>query len=196
LARDPAAGEAVPAAMRWGMSVPSDPRRRTLHVRADQLKGKRIARRLRCLVPVSGYVQRGVRQSRICVTVAADITLAVAAVWDDEIGGPTFAIVTTEADEMLAPAHARMPALLPPSLWPRWLGEWPLDQTDLALIDRPPPAAWLRARALPRRADEGPAAPVARQLQEWAPGSVLWDPPGQRPLLLQSDPVEISNAVG
>jgi hypothetical protein len=29
---------------------------RTLYIRADELKGKRLVRRLRCLEPVGGYV--------------------------------------------------------------------------------------------------------------------------------------------
>ncbi|WP_372623038.1 SOS response-associated peptidase family protein [Falsiroseomonas sp.] len=178
LARDLATGEVVPAAMRWGLPVASDPRRRVLHVRADQLKGKRLARRLRCLVPVGGYVQRGVKRSRIGVTVVADMTLAMAAIWSDEIGGPVFAIVTTEANETLVAAHERMPALLPPALWARWLDDRPLAETDLVLVDRPAPPAWLRAQALPRQGEEGPAASVAQQLQDWAPGSTLRDPRG------------------
>lgn len=194
LVRDPSTGEAVPAAMRWGMPVPSQPRRRRLHVRADQLRGKRIARRLRCLVPVAGYVQPGVRQSRIGVTVAAEMSLAVAAIWEDEIGGAAFAIVTTEANELLAPAHARMPSLLPPSLWPRWLDEHPLDPTDLVLLDQPAPSAWFRTRALPRRGVEGTAQPVARQLQDWAPGSVLWQP--REALRPAPDPAEMDHALG
>jgi len=41
-------------------------------------------------------------------------------------GGDTlrsFAIVTTSANELLAPLHRRMPVLVSPDCWADWLGE-------------------------------------------------------------------------
>lgn len=194
LARDPDTGEAVPAAMRWGFAPTAERRHRILLLRVEQLRRPRLGRRMRCLVPIDGYVQRGVKRTRIGVAVAADMTLAVAALWEDGPGGPSFAIVTTEANEVLAAAHERMPALLPPSLWPMWLDEQPLAPADLVLLERPAPPAWLRARALAKDAPRLRALPVARQLAEWAPGSRLWKPARGAPDAL-ADP-EIDHAVG
>ncbi|HEV7263309.1 MAG TPA: SOS response-associated peptidase family protein [Falsiroseomonas sp.] len=124
---------------------------------------------------------------RIGVTVVADMTLALAAIWSNETGGPVFAIVTTEATETLAVAHERMPALLPPALWARWLDERQLARTDLVLVDRPAPPAWLRARALPLQGEEGPPLSVAQQLQDWAPGcATRGTGAGHNPILWRS----------
>ena len=181
----PASGETVPMAMRWGLVVPATPKQRRLHLRVDQILGRRAARLGRCLVPLGGYTQRGVRGSRIAVTIAHDLTLAVAAIWEGGWPGPAFAVVTTDANEALAPALQRMPVLLPPELWPLWLSDDPLSSADTALIQRPAPPAWLRARAIRggRRGrdvpDEG-AMSVRQQLRDMAPGLDLWEPPERR----------------
>lgn len=176
LMRDPETGEAVPAAMRWGMPTPSDPRRRILQVPVERLRGRRMARRSRCLVPVDGYAQRAVKRMPIAVRVAEGMTLTIAAVWEDGMGGPRFAVVTTEANEVLAPVHDRMPVLLPASMWSNWIAHRALTPADLAIIERPVPPAWVRAQAIRGVQTAQPALPVARQLAEWAPGSRLWEP--------------------
>lgn len=43
----------------------------------------------------------------------------------------TFTIVTTEANAVLAPIHARMPVVLEPADWPAWLGETSGDPAPL-----------------------------------------------------------------
>jgi putative SOS response-associated peptidase YedK len=40
----------------------------------------------------------------------------------------SFAIVTTEPNELCARLHNRMPAVLAPEAWPAWLGEEPADE--------------------------------------------------------------------
>ncbi len=186
LARRSGDGAMVPAAMRWGLAVPSEPRRRRLHIRADRLHTRRIAGHPRCLVPVEGYVQRGVRRTRIGVEVAGT-SLAIAAVWEDAPGGPAFAVVTIEANELLAPAHARMPALLPAELWPLWLEERPLSIAEIARLAQPVPAAGLRARAI-RGTPDAPRASVARQLEAWMPGAELWSPRDELAPLPREEP--------
>lgn len=193
LARDPEAGDMVPAAMRWGLPVPSDPRRKLLAIRVDRLGTRRTARRAHCLVPVEGYVQRGVRRSRIGVEVAGPESLAIAALWEDAPGGPAFAIVTAEANEVLAAAHERMPALLPAALWPLWLENRRLTPAEMALVARPAAPALLRARALRGRGPEAGNASLTRQLADWMPGARLWQPrPHRQPLV----PEEVAHALG
>jgi putative SOS response-associated peptidase YedK len=195
LAREPARGEVVPAAMRWGLTSAATPQKRVLQFRADQLRGKRVSRRARCLVPISGYVQPSGRRTRIGVTVVSAISLAIAAVWDDGFGGACFAIVSTEPNDVLAPAHHRMPALLPPALWSSWLDGRTLTAADLALVENPAPPAWLQAQAIRGApADREPQASIAQQLRNMAPGTELWQPAER--LQLRRDVVELRHAVG
>ena len=44
---------------------------------------------------------------------------------------PSFAIVTTEPNELCAELHNRMPVILSPEVWPAWLGEEPADEAQL-----------------------------------------------------------------
>jgi putative SOS response-associated peptidase YedK len=54
----------------------------------------------------------------------------------------TFAIITTDANELVADIHHRMPVILAPPDYARWLGEEP-DPRDLM---RPYPAELMRMR--------------------------------------------------
>jgi putative SOS response-associated peptidase YedK len=49
--------------------------------------------------------------------------------WFDAEGRPmgTCTIITTTANETMAPVHHRMPLLLPPKHWDRWLHPGPFD---------------------------------------------------------------------
>ena len=193
LARDPVTGNMVPAAMRWGLLVPSEPRRKLLAMRADKLGTARASRCARCLVPVEGYVQRGPRGSRIRVAVNGPESLGVAALWEPGPGGPAFAILTTEPNEFLAAAHHRMPALLPAAMWPLWLRVGSLTAGEIALAMRPVAPALLQAQAMRGHAPEAAHLSVARQAADWMPGAPLWEPrPRRQPLV----PLEALHAVG
>jgi putative SOS response-associated peptidase YedK len=162
------------------LSVPSDPARRVLQIPAGRLSRKRMAWRARCVVPAGGYIQRGIRRAPIRVTFTGDISLAIAAVWESGPFGAGFAIVTTDAAQPLAPAQDRMPLLLQSEHWPLWLEDRPLtaaELAELAMIERPAPAIWLRTQALRRLPEAGASASVARQLDELVPGGSLWSLP-------------------
>jgi putative SOS response-associated peptidase YedK len=180
LAREGVSGKAAPAAMRWGLSMRSDPARRVLQIPFGRLPGARMASRARCLVPAGGYIQRGIRRAPIRVGLTGDISLAIAAVWESGPAGPGFAVVTTDAAQPLAPAQDRMPLLLRPEHWPLWLEERPLTASELATMARPAPAIWLRTQALRRLPETGVSAPISRQLDELIPGGSLWSPPEWR----------------
>lgn len=53
----------------------------------------------------------------------------------------SFAIITTQANDMLKPLHGRMPALLPPNAWSAWLGESPASERELKAMLKPYPSA-------------------------------------------------------
>ena len=52
----------------------------------------------------------------------------------------SFAIVTTEPNELCAELHNRMPVILAPKVWPAWLGEEPADEAQLKSLLVPYPS--------------------------------------------------------
>ena len=51
----------------------------------------------------------------------------------------TFAIITTQPNELCAELHNRMPVVLKPDVWPAWLGEQPATVSDLKAMLAPYP---------------------------------------------------------
>jgi putative SOS response-associated peptidase YedK len=51
----------------------------------------------------------------------------------------SFAIITTNANNLLAPLHDRMPAVIAPDRWAEWLGERPMPKDALKDLLRPYP---------------------------------------------------------
>src|SRR5438046_10762983 len=73
--------------------------------------------------------------------------------WKEPVSGEwirTFAIVTTDANEMVADIHDRMPAILAPGDYTRWLSDEP-DPRDLL---RPFPADLMRMLPIPPRVNK------------------------------------------
>jgi putative SOS response-associated peptidase YedK len=52
----------------------------------------------------------------------------------------SFAVITTQQNELCAALHNRMPVVLKPEVWPAWLGEQPTAVDDLRAILGPYPA--------------------------------------------------------
>lgn len=149
--------------LRWGL-VPSwakDPSvgSRMINARAETLLDKPAYRRAavsrRCLVPADGWYEwqatavpgpRGrPRKQPFFVTLRDGRPLAMAGVyelWRDpgrEDGDPlawlaTYAVVTTAAEPGLARLHDRMPAVLPPQRWGRWLDPALQDPGEVASL--------------------------------------------------------------
>jgi putative SOS response-associated peptidase YedK len=90
-------------------------------------------RQRRCLVPVDiGLKDGGL--------------MALAGLWESWHSKPagervrSFAIVTTEPNELCAQLHNRMPVVLAPEAWPQWLGEQPADLSQLKALLVPYPS--------------------------------------------------------
>ena len=71
--------------------------------------------------------------------------MALAGVWENwkSPAGEwmrSFAIVTTEPNELCAQLHNRMPVILKPEDWPLWLGEQPADVLELKSLLAPYPS--------------------------------------------------------
>jgi putative SOS response-associated peptidase YedK len=52
----------------------------------------------------------------------------------------SFAVITTEPNELCARLHNRMPVVLNPEAWPMWLGEEPADEMRLKSLLAPYPS--------------------------------------------------------
>ena len=125
------------ALARWGL-IPSwvkDPRKFALliNARAEGIAEKpsfRAAiRRRRCLVPADGFYEwrrEGKSKRPYFIRARGGEPMAFAGIWEtwaDIDGGEidTAAIITCAANAVLAPIHARMPVVIPPEAFDRWL---------------------------------------------------------------------------
>jgi putative SOS response-associated peptidase YedK len=125
-------------AYRWGLiphwSESASTGNRMFNARAETLDRQPAFRyafsKRRCLVPTDAYYEwlRVGKVGQPYAIVRPDgrpIALAgLWAGWKDEDTGEvirSFTIITTSANEMMAPIHDRMPVMLPEDAWERWL---------------------------------------------------------------------------
>jgi putative SOS response-associated peptidase YedK len=152
-------GEVSLDPLRWGL-IPNrcrDPYggRRPINAKCETVRDlptfRDAYRARRCLVPVDGFFewkaikgQRGKQPYAIAMKGGAPFALAgIWENWRQPASGKwirTFAIITTDANELVAEVHDRMPVILAPGDYARWLGEEP-DPRDLM---RPYPAEPMR----------------------------------------------------
>ncbi len=154
-------GERVMQMLRWGL-IPSWAKDRTIgnrmiNARAETLATKpafeRPYRRQRCLVPADGFYEwkRTDRAKQPFYIRREDgAPLAFAGLWDrwrDEAGEPidSFTIVTTTPNDLLAPIHNRMPAILLPDRYDMWLDAQHRDVEELRTLLGPFPAEEMTA---------------------------------------------------
>lgn len=145
---------------RWGF-VPSwakDPSigDRMINARAETVAVKPAFRRAfarrRCIVPADGFYEwRTVparRQKQPYFILGRDrLPLAFAGLWEtrhdpadpDSVPLRSFAIITTDANAIIAPIHDRMPALLAESSWDAWLDHENDDSAALSALLQPAP---------------------------------------------------------
>ena len=97
---------------------------------------------------------------------------AFAGIWESWLGvgwNPLapFAILTTEPNELVRPAHDRMPVILPPEHYAQWLDPGFSNVAELSKLLKPYDAARMRKFAVSTRVnsvtneDEGVCEPVA-----------------------------------
>lgn len=121
----------------WGFRHAEPGKRMPLiNARAETAAEKRSFaesfRQRRCLVPADGYYEwrgAGSRRQPVLFRPAAGAVLAFAGLWQDDVAGH-FTILTTEAADVVAPIHDRMPVVLPADLYAPWLDP-SVDDADL-----------------------------------------------------------------
>ena len=179
------AGERRLDALRWGLIPPwtrSDepPRAPLINARAETAARKPSFRRAiserRCLVPADGFYEWE-RTSRARLPLLFRLPdggpFALAGLWErwdaDPERGPveSFTILTTEANALVAPYHDRMPVVIPPEAFARWLDPALSDADLLQDLLAPFPAEAMQVVPLDPYVNdvrhEGPAC-LARRL--------------------------------
>jgi putative SOS response-associated peptidase YedK len=143
------------ALLRWGL-VPSwatDPNAgpRPINARAETILSKPTFRepfrRRRCLIPADGFYEwrkSGTRKTPCHIRLKGGGLLAFAGLWDtwsgpDEARLATCCIITVAANELVRPIHDRMPVILPPDDYDRWLSP-STPEAELVGLLRPYPA--------------------------------------------------------
>jgi putative SOS response-associated peptidase YedK len=174
-------------AFRWGL-IPNWAKEasignKMINARAEGIDTKsafkRALTRRRCIIPADAFyewqvredsAQPGKKRGRLPYVVRHKdgSPLAFAGLWefwrppDDPTAEPirSCVIITTEANELLAPIHDRMPVILPPEAWDRWLDPANDDLTAIKGLLVPAPAAGFEAYPVSNRvngvANEGP----------------------------------------
>jgi putative SOS response-associated peptidase YedK len=143
--------------MRWGL-IPSWAKdmklgHPTFNARADAVdktpmfRGAWRAGR-RCLVIADAYYEWRARDKQpFAIALGNRGPMTFAGLWDtwrrpdDGALTKSFTIITTEANELIAPVHHRMPVILSPEAWPAWLGETAATPQALKALLVPYPSA-------------------------------------------------------
>jgi putative SOS response-associated peptidase YedK len=147
-------GERRLGVYRWGLvpswSTSATGAARLINARAETVLSKAAFRtafaRRRCLLPADGFYEwarpaDGPKQPWF-VHRADGAPLAMAGLW--EIWRPpegellrTCSVITTSANELMAPIHDRMPVLIEPGQWATWLDRANDDVASLAALLAP-----------------------------------------------------------
>lgn len=159
-------GERKLTLMRWGL-IPSWAKDHkigysTFNARAEAVDNRPAFRsawraRQRCLVVADAYYEwRAADRQPFAISLSNRGPMTLAGLWDrwrspDGATVKSFSIITTIANELLEPLHARMPVLLGPDCWSAWLGEIPADETELKAMLRPYPGAAMTFWPVDRR---------------------------------------------
>ena len=104
--------------------------------------------RRRCLVPVDNFYDwknTTAGKQPYAIALADRRLMALAGLWENwrSPAGEwirSFAIITTEPNELCAQLHNRMPVVLRPASWPVWLVEKPVDPSELKALLTPFPS--------------------------------------------------------
>lgn len=163
-------------ALKWGLIPPwaKDPKE---GARMNNARGETVAekpsfraafKRRRCLVPMSGFYEwKATPAGKIphYFTMLNAEQFAAAGIWEHWKGSDgqeieSYAIITTEANTIMAPVHDRMPVILPAEAIDAWLEPDNADIEGLRELLVPYPADEMQERAVSTRVNssrnEGP----------------------------------------
>ena len=145
--------------LKWGL-IPSwctDPRggRKPINAKSETVAGlptfREAYQRRRCILPVDGFYEwRATKQGKQPYAIAMKdrSPFAIAALWEnwkDPTMGEwvrTFVVLTTPPNDLVNCIHDRMPAILKPTDYERWLGLEPDPHDLLAPFPSEPMTMW------------------------------------------------------
>ncbi|RMG41952.1 MAG: SOS response-associated peptidase [Planctomycetota bacterium] len=162
-----AVADRVATWMRWGL-VPhwaDDPSigSRMINARAESVARKpafRAAfRRRRCLIPASGFYEwkkTPAGKQPYHVYLPGRKVFGFAGIWEHWTGADgsellSCAIITTDANELVAQVHDRMPVIVPPEAYDLWLQPEGVSLQELESLLRPYPAEEMAMVPISRR---------------------------------------------
>ena len=163
--RDRERGTRKAGLMRWGL-IPhyaKDPKIgfSSFNARAETVDTKPAFRDAwkaghRCLVVTNGFYEwRKSDKQPFAICVKDDLTVMAGlwSVWRSPAGEkiPTCTVITTDANEPIAPLHDRMPVILPEHAWPGWLGETQATGDELRGMLKPLAPEQLQIWAVDKR---------------------------------------------
>jgi putative SOS response-associated peptidase YedK len=162
-------GERQLVSMRWGLvpyfakSLADFRGFSTINAQAETLASKAVWRvpfqRRRCLIPADGFYEWKTLTPKTkqpyAFALIGDAPFAFAGLWDawkgpGDVWLQSFAIITTGPNELTATVHNRMPAILKPSDYDRWLARDDGERPPVDLL-RPYDADKMMARRVDPR---------------------------------------------
>lgn len=147
------------AFLKWGLVPPwaRDAKIAPINAQAETAAVKPFFRnamkKRRCLIPADGWYEwqaTGGKQKQPYFFGPKDRKpLAFAGLWEScELEGVAIsscAVLTTNANQLAAPVHSRMPVILPPQAYDAWLDPENQDVASLQDLLRPSPAELLKS---------------------------------------------------
>jgi putative SOS response-associated peptidase YedK len=141
--RHPDTGLAVEGRLQWGRithCADARPDLQPIHARAETISEKRMFqeayRKRRCIVPMNSFFQKDSSGKRYAISRRDREVFGVAGIWENwrdlltSKWERTLAVITVPANELVAPIHDRMLAILPNEQFTRWLSD-EADPRDL-----------------------------------------------------------------
>jgi putative SOS response-associated peptidase YedK len=138
----------------------------------------------RCLIPATGFYEwqklDGKRRQPWLVRPTGGGLFAFAGLWEPaskaEDASPTFTILTTEPNDLTRPIHDRMPVILAPGDYARWLDPGIQLASEVRPLLKPYPSEQLTAYPVSPRVNS-PANDDPGCLEPLSPGPGAWPPP-------------------
>ena len=110
--------------MEWGFRDPYHDSL-VINARAESLFEKKMfsesVQKRRCLIPASGYYEWDSAKARYRFSAADGELILLACLYRQELGKEHYTIITTEANNCMAPVHPRMPLMIDKSEIRKWL---------------------------------------------------------------------------
>lgn len=167
-------GERQTALMRWGFDAPWERAKLVIHARCETVDTKptfrdAFAKRRGILVcrTFNEGQEVGSKTRQFVIAPKDGRPVAIAVIWQAETlpsGQPilTFVMVTTPNNELIGTITDRMPAVLQPGDWSKWLGEEPATLAELKAMLKPYDGEWDMSPQDPPTPPKPPRGPSAK----------------------------------